>query len=522
MLYTLQGKSFYYAGKSEVSFKSLAKYIESSGGMLHRFEELQASPHSLSDAAIILDDTGEQIDLVESIEKIRNRSAELPLILLRKSTAASLPSGFCRDNRIVKSMVRPVRYHEFMSYLSSLGIIDMGNNLDQDNDAVTNGVIELPFTVLIAEDEEMNMLLITRLIQSIAPQAKIVPVVSGLEAINQIQRESIDFVLMDVQMADLDGVSATIEIRKLEKELKMSAHPIIALTAGAFVDEKNRCIDAGMNGFLTKPIDVSKLKEVIDTWSKRGFKANELQVPIAINHEAHQPTILIVDDTEMNQVLIQRLVLQCYPHSRILLAGGGSDAIAYYLNEKLDLILMDIQMFEIDGLKMTSYIREFEEKSGIHIPIIGITAGNIHNSRQDCLKAGMDAFMSNPIDSKEFFSLLHQYLPFESLPLDENGQNHIEVPKMLADLIPSFLSNKLEQVRKMQEAVKSEDYEMLGALGHKIVGSAASYGFLKLGELAKEVEALSKKRELQAIKERVDLMLDHLQHVHVSVKEGKE
>lgn len=71
---------------------------------------------------------------------------------------------------------------------------------------------------------------------------------------------------------------------------------------------------------------------------------------------------LIVDDSEMNQLLFQRLVLQLYPKAKIHLAAGGSDAIALSINDEIDLILMDIQMFEIDGIKATAHIREFEKK----------------------------------------------------------------------------------------------------------------------------------------------------------------
>ena len=107
------------------------------------------------------------------------------------------------------------------------------------------------------------MLLAKTLITQILPNATIIEFQNGKELIDEISKHNPDIILMDIQMPEINGYEATIEIRKNKKLIKT---PIIALTAGTVVGEKEKCIEIGMNDYIPKPIDRENLKNIISNW----------------------------------------------------------------------------------------------------------------------------------------------------------------------------------------------------------------------------------------------------------------
>jgi CheY-like chemotaxis protein len=123
----------------------------------------------------------------------------------------------------------------------------------------------LSASILIAEDVPLNLILVKALINKIIPNAKYLEAEDGKEAVGLFAMNTPDLVLMDIQMPELDGYQATKAIRDHEMANQMGRTPIIALTAGAIVGEREKCIHAGMDDYITKPIDrkelVAKLME---------------------------------------------------------------------------------------------------------------------------------------------------------------------------------------------------------------------------------------------------------------------
>jgi len=133
------------------------------------------------------------------------------------------------------------------------------------------------FKVLIAEDNFVNTALAKILIGNIIPNATIIDVVNGKLAVEAYINERPDIIFMDIQMPIMNGYEATVEIRKLEKgsnEFGANRVPIIALTAGAIQGEKEKCIEIGMNDFMTKPIVGDNLFAVIKQWAQKQQPKN--------------------------------------------------------------------------------------------------------------------------------------------------------------------------------------------------------------------------------------------------------
>jgi CheY-like chemotaxis protein len=115
--------------------------------------------------------------------------------------------------------------------------------------------------VLLAEDNRVNQLLVVRLLQ--ARGHKVVVVGDGQAALDAIEKESFDLILMDIQMPELDGLEATRILREREQRGLRSA-PIIAMTAHAMKGDRDKCIEAGMTGYISKPIQPDQLFELME------------------------------------------------------------------------------------------------------------------------------------------------------------------------------------------------------------------------------------------------------------------
>ena len=120
-------------------------------------------------------------------------------------------------------------------------------------------------TVLIVEDNKINMLLAKTLVQKIIPNCNIVEAFDGSQAVKKVLNEKIDLILMDIHMPIKNGYEAAMEIRKYNTTKRI---PIIALTAGVFNGEKEKCLAAGMNDFLSKPIVKKDLENILLKWLK--------------------------------------------------------------------------------------------------------------------------------------------------------------------------------------------------------------------------------------------------------------
>jgi CheY-like chemotaxis protein len=136
--------------------------------------------------------------------------------------------------------------------------------LKNEEDSLFN-IDHYEVTVLIVEDNKINMLLAKTLVKKIIPNCNIVEAFDGSQAVKKVLNEKIDLILMDIHMPIKNGYEAAMEIRKYNTTKRI---PIIALTAGVFNGEKEKCLAAGMNDFLSKPIVKKDLENILLKWLK--------------------------------------------------------------------------------------------------------------------------------------------------------------------------------------------------------------------------------------------------------------
>jgi CheY-like chemotaxis protein len=161
--------------------------------------------------------------------------------------------------------------------------------------------------------------------------------------------------------------------------------------------------------FVSKPINPNELWAVLETSlaDKLDASRNEDETAIAQTEDATafrkgSLKVLVADDNPVNQTLALKLLVKRGHHVEV--ADNGRQAVEAITQQQFDFVLMDVQMPEMNGFEAAREIRSREQTTGEHLPIIALTAHSMQGDREHCLQAGMDAYISKPIDSTEFYA----------------------------------------------------------------------------------------------------------------------
>jgi len=168
-----------------------------------------------------------------------------------------------------------------------------------------------------------------------------------------------------------------------------------------------RCRELGIASYLTKPVRQSVLLDAVLAMlagSARPFQRQPLVTRHTINEAHRSLRILVAEDNAVNTLLVTAL-LRKRGHT-VVNVVNGREAVAAVAESEFDVVLMDVQMPEMDGLEATALIRKSKTATGIHVPIIALTAHAMKGDREICLAAGMDEYLSKPIDVNELFALI--------------------------------------------------------------------------------------------------------------------
>jgi len=179
---------------------------------------------------------------------------------------------------------------------------------------------------------------------------------------------------------------------------------VMILTSGPQGGDGARCHHLGVAAYLTKPIRHSQLWDAVQR--VLGGKPNGDRPPAMVTRHTlrgSQPgmRVLVAEDNPVNQRLTARLLEKHGHHATVV--GSGREVLEALEMGRFDLVLMDIQMPEMDGFEATAAIRAHERIRGGHVPVIAMTAHAMSGDRELCLNAGMDGYISKPIQTKEFY-----------------------------------------------------------------------------------------------------------------------
>jgi two-component system, sensor histidine kinase and response regulator len=227
-----------------------------------------------------------------------------------------------------------------------------------------------------------------------------------LRAIGEQGRWSL--VVLDARMPGEDSSALAEQIQKQTKE----RIPIVLMhsSAGARRNEEDDK-RVGIRGYVTKPVKRSRLLRAVNAALAFKEQGTRSSAPVAVPaaFETRSLHILLAEDNAVNQKLAMR-VLEKRGHA-VSLAETGKAALETLEKQDFDLILMDLQMPEMDGLEATVAIRKREQLSGKHIPIIAMTANAMLGDKERCLAAGMDGYVSKPLRVKELLAMIEECVP---------------------------------------------------------------------------------------------------------------
>ncbi|HZZ28100.1 MAG TPA: response regulator [Pirellulales bacterium] len=327
-------------------------------------------------------------------------------------------------------------------------------------------------------------------------------------------------VLVDAAMPGHDGFWLA---EQIGSDTNLRATTIMMLSAMRRPDDSERCRRLGIQAYLAKPIKPSELLDAM--MAALGPLVEHETHAEAMPHEAALPQrslhVLLAEDSPVNQ-RVAMAMLEKGGH-RVTVASNGRQAIAIFKKQPFNLVLMDVQMPEMDGLEATRAIREYEQSAGGHVPIVALTAHAMKGDRDRCLSSGMDAYVTKPIRSKELMRVIHSVVSAtaggpppseEKLPetpagngspgSSNNGINWRQAlesldgnRQLLGELIDIFREECPKLRGEIGTAIDAGDlpglrraaHTLKGALGHLAAGSAQ--------QLAQQVEDLARGQNLQ-------------------------
>ncbi len=230
--------------------------------------------------------------------------------------------------------------------------------------------------------------------------------------------------------------------------------------------------------------------------------------------------VLIAEDNAINlKVVVRRLNLAGH---RTTVATNGFEAVAAYERQPFDIVLMDVQMPEMDGLEATAIIRRKEQETGRHVPIIAMTAHAMKGDRERCLEAGMDEYVSKPID----FNLLFRHMA--QFSFHEKPKSVFDREAMLAsfdqdldfvsDLVAMLLDDSPRVIEQVRDAVERRDADALARAAHRFKSSLVPFQAPQALEATKALEALGRANEMSNVDQAYQTFLNEVQLLIAAIK----
>jgi len=361
--------------------------------------------------------------------------------------------------------------------------------------------------VLIVDDNATNR----RILEEVFTNWRMRPVAveggaAALATLEKSMRTDQPFavVLLDGHMPDMDGFAVA---ERISEDRRYAGTKLVMLTSAGQPEDVARCRKLGISAYLTKPIKQSELFDVIV--SAIGQPVNE-RASTPKRRKRSRPAlrklqVLVAEDNQVNQLVATR-IFEKLGH-QVTVVNNGREALAAVHAGKFDLIAMDVQMPEMDGLDATRAIRAVERAAGTHIPIIAMTAHAMKGDRERCLAAGMDGYTSKPIRIRDLEQAIAQLIsPINSasvsVPEAEQADGVIDHAALLAgvdgdrrllrELIHLFLADCPQGLAKIKDAIRCGDAGALGRAAHTLKGSVGNFARKSAFAAAQRLEIMGR------------------------------
>jgi PAS domain S-box-containing protein len=402
--------------------------------------------------------------------------------------------------------------------------------------------------VLVVDDNATNR----RILQDVLTNWRMRPTVvdggrAALAALRAAVEAGIPFplVLLDGHMPEMDGFMLA---RRIQADAALAGSILIMLTSAGMPDDVARCRSLGIRAYLMKPVKQSELLDAIVTTLNATGQTPQLSEAAAPSRAGRPLRILVAEDNVVNQKLVGALLEKQGHHA--VVAVNGREALQQLriadcglrIEEQesairnpqsaipFDLVLMDVQMPEMDGLEATERIRTWERRAGGHIPIVAMTAYAMKGDREMCLSKGMDDYVSKPIQPADLYAAIARMTSAVATAssVRPSSPSHVvtraatdkeggggETPdgvvdvaeamnrvagdqNLLRSMIALFFEECPKEVAKVRAALESGDAVGLRRAAHTLKGTIGIFGRREAYAAAERLEALGRRGDLAA------------------------
>ena len=396
--------------------------------------------------------------------------------------------------------------------------------------------------ILVVDDNLTNRILLDQLLTNW--QVEHISVESASAALNVLSTaakdgQPYDIAIVDMQMPEMDGIQLGALIK--EDPILACTH-LIMLTSQGIRGDAEKFSQVGFSGYLNKPVDQSALYNTLLRVS--GISSPNQSVITSYNAHQHvqfNARILVVEDNVTNQLVAQYILEEFGIQPDI--TANGEEAIKALETLPYDLVFMDCQMPILDGYEATKQIRDIHSKVlDSTIPIVAMTANAMQGDREKCINAGMNDFISKPVESSKILQALQNWLP-KHVQDNASDETEIEViveqaeepiehnsviifddvamknrlmnnKKLIHKVIGTFTYDMELQIRLLKTAIEAKDFVTTAAQAHKIKGASANVSGIALSSLALSIEDACNAEE----QETLDKMLPTIENHFILLK----
>ena len=387
--------------------------------------------------------------------------------------------------------------------------------------------------LLIVDDNEINRFMLTQACEKWGMICKNAS--SGSEALSLIEKNEIFHIaLLDMAMPEMDGIT-------LSKEIRKSGHtfPMFLLTSIDKIFSRRDLKD--FNGYLIKPVKLSSLyNKLIETVTGKTGSASKLPDKPYFDPglaEKYPLTILLVEDNIVNQQVLLSMIGKMGYLADV--AWNGIEAIESLHRQPYDLLFMDVEMPEMDGLTATSLIRK-EFSSEKQPCIIAMTAKVFREDVKKCFDAGMDYYLGKPVQVKDLVKVLTECKHIRAfsekdiiIPEKVKSENTINIEifenlkKLVGeaksfDLIDKYLNDSHGLLEKIRETSEKNDLTGLRISSHTLKSSSTHFGAIILADLCQQVETMADAGKVEGLKEKLSSIEEEYKRVRFELEEIKK
>ena len=387
--------------------------------------------------------------------------------------------------------------------------------------------------ILVVDDNETNRLLMEKLL--LAWDCRHEEAEDGGTALEKLRSSAVegdpfDIAILDMQMPGMDGEALGVTIRGDDSIRNV---PLIMMTSIGLRGDAARAKEIGFAAYLNKPVKQSELYDCIATVvGHKTFRKEQCAIPLVTRHSLLESRkakirILLAEDNETNQLVALKTLDKLGYRADVVV--NGAEVIKALEEIPYDLVLMDVQMPEMDGMEATRRIRDHQSSVlNQTIPIIAMTAHAMQGDREKCLDAGMDDYVSKPVNPQELLEALERQLHGTTqhsdpvvLPPDNEGEEEdgrkagteSEKPAydasvlserfdgdedIIGAILEVFINDAPKKIKLLNTALEANDSDAVQRQAHALKGAAGNVGACALQQLSLQAENAGDAGDMEA------------------------